>query len=114
MSKKPRPICPKCGERARRTKTQYGLRHDCKPCGLWSWGNHPLVDRATHEARKAAHAAFDPIWQSGLVQRPVAYKALADTLGLPVAETHMKLMDAQTARRVPDAALRIRREFDNG
>ncbi len=106
MARKPRPICPKCGERAERSMTRYGLRHDC--CGLWSWGNHPLADRATHEARKAAHAAFDPIWQKGKLPRSEAYGRLAAMLNIPGEECHMKLMDAATAARVPDIARQIR------
>ena len=105
MSKKPRPICPVCGNRAARSQTRYGTRHDC--CGLWSWGNHPLADRDTHEARKAAHAAFDPIWQKGILSRGVAYAKLQKALGLSEPECHMKVMNAATAKRVPEAARQI-------
>jgi hypothetical protein len=59
-----------------------------------------LVDAETHEARKAAHAAFDALWKSGRVKRGQAYKMLAEEIGLSRADCHMKIMDATTARRV--------------
>lgn len=46
----PAPICPSCGQPAKERMTRYGVRHDC--CGLWSWGGKPLVDAATHAARR--------------------------------------------------------------
>lgn len=97
--------CPTCGGVPARTETRYGLRLDC--CGLWAWGEHPLADRETHEARKAAHAAFDPLWKSGLLKRGYAYKLLAEAMGMTRDECHMKLMTAEQAQRVPAIAARI-------
>ena len=65
------------------------------------------MDRDTHEARKAAHAAFDPIWKRGKMRRGDAYQFLADKLGLSMTDCHMKLMDAATAQRVPGIAQEI-------
>lgn len=90
--------------------TRYGTRNSC--CGLWSWGGAPLVDRDTHEARKAAHAAFDTIWKDGLMSRSGAYRALQRKLGLTADQCHMKLMSAEMARKVPQAAWDIRQEND--
>ena len=101
--------CPKCGEEPVCTDTKFGLRLDC--CGLWAWGNHPLVDRETHEARKAAHAAFDPIWRSGMTGRGHAYKLLAEAMGLSKDDCHMKRMTAQQAQRVPAIAEKIRQQL---
>jgi hypothetical protein len=70
------------------------------------------VDRETHEARKAAHAAFDTLWKSGLMSRGAAYRALQGKLGLTADECHMKIMDAATASRVPQAAKEIQQEND--
>jgi hypothetical protein len=97
--------CPSCGGEPRRQTTRFGVRHSC--CGLWSWGSKPLVDRETHEARQAAHAAFDRLWQSGRVRRARAYRLLQNELGLSPDDCHMALMDAETARRVPEAVKRI-------
>ncbi len=76
-------------------------------CGLWSWDRHPLADAATHEARKAAHAAFDELWKSGAMPRGKAYALLRKELGISKDECHIKLMDENTARRVPEAVVAI-------
>jgi hypothetical protein len=99
-------LCPKCGLKPVTTMTRFGPRLD--HCGLWAWGYHPLADRETHEARKAAHAAFDPIWKSGMAGRGHAYKLLAEAMGLSRDDCHMKLMTAEQARRVPEIADQIR------
>lgn len=91
------------------TETRFGTRLDC--CGLWAWGNHPLADQETHEARKAAHAAFDPIWHFGMASRGHAYQLLAEAMGLSREQCHMKLMTAEQARRVPAIAAEIRRRI---
>lgn len=110
MSKKPTvPICPKCGAQAIRQTTRYGDRYAC--CGLWAWGKHPLADAATHAARNAAHAAFDPLWKTGIMNRSFAYAKLAEGLGIDARDCHMKLMGAEMARRVPAIAQRLRAEM---
>lgn len=98
--------CPVCGGVPAVTHTQYGWRRDC--CGLWGWGKTaPIVDAETHAARQYAHRVFDSLWQSGLVGRSRAYALLAQELGLTPDECHMKLMDKETAQRVPAAAHEI-------
>jgi hypothetical protein len=98
--------CPVCGGRPKERHTPYGVKREC--CGLWAWGKHaPLVDAETHQARQYAHKVFDSLWQSGLVDRTRAYALLAQELGIDPADCHMKLMDKQTAWRVPSAAHRI-------
>lgn len=99
------PICPKCGNTAKETKTRYGIRSDC--CRLWSWDRHPLVSAETHAARNRAHASFDALWKTGLIPRGKAYAILARHLGHPA---HMKEMDAEEAGRVPSIALIMREE----
>ena len=97
--------CPKCNKPPARTETKFGTRYDC--CGLWAWGDYPLVDADTHEARKFAHRVFDQLWVSGAYTRSEAYTALADELGLSPDECHMKLMNAETAQRVPYIAFKL-------
>lgn len=94
--------CPNCGAVPTVTQTRYGLRRSC--CGLWAWGDSPLADAETHDARRAAHEAFDPLWQSGRMTRSAAYAFLAGRLGLEPDACHMKQMDAPTARRVVEIA----------
>lgn len=104
------PACPKCGRDPKQKHTSFGWRRDC--CGLWGWGKDaPLVDAETHQARAYAHKVFDSLWQSGLVGRSRAYALLAAELGITPAECHMKLMDKETAWRVPEAAHRIGRKL---
>ena len=98
-------VCPECGGQAVKTETRFGVRHDC--CGLWSWGGAPLVDKATHEARKDAHSEIDQIWKAGKLSRSEVYRRLAIILQLPKEKCHMKQMDASTAVKAKDAASRI-------
>lgn len=100
-------LCPKCQRFTQGRETRFGVRHD--HCGLWSWGGAPLVDKATHDARRAAHAAFDPLWKtlSGLT-RNRAYKLLAAEMNMTMNKCHIKIMDAETAQKVPAAVERIR------
>ena len=99
-------MCPKCGGRPFRAQTRYGLRISC--CGMWAWGEHPMADAETHEARKKAHAAFDPIWRDKLMSRGRAYKLLAEEMGMTRDQCHMKLMTADQASLVPDIAAKIK------
>lgn len=107
---KPHLLCPLCGRVPAVKQTKYGRRRSC--CGLWAWGDHPLVDAQTHAARKRAHDVFDPLWKSRRTRRAHAYQLLAADLGLKVADCHMKLMDAETASRVPAAVERIKQHLD--
>lgn len=97
--------CPKCGKPAVCQETRYGPRNEC--CGLWSWGNAPLVSADTHEARKKAHLAFDALWKKYGMPRSYAYARLAEKLHLSPEGCHMKLMDRETAGKVPLASLLI-------
>lgn len=100
--------CPKCGGKPAQHATKYGVRSNC--CGLWSWNGAPLVDAATHEARRVAHAAFDQLWKTGFMQRGMAYAMLAHRMGVTKEDCHMKLMNEATALRVPVIVARIRAE----
>jgi hypothetical protein len=79
----------------------------CVPCGAHV-GCHagtaaPLGRMANKElraARVAAHAAFDPFWQSGVMTRRAAYGWLATRLELPFAKTHIGYFDLDLCRRV--------------
>jgi len=64
-----------------------------------------LADHRLRSARRAAHAAFDPLWRGGPMTRAAAYRALADSLGLPRGDCHIGGMDeAQCAAAVEFAA----------
>ena len=99
-------MCPICGQPATRTVTKWGDRNDC--CGLWSWGDKQLVDAATHDARKAAHAAFDPLWRGGRMSRSEAYRELRRVMRISEKSCHMASMSKEVAVLVPGAVEKIR------
>lgn len=94
--------CPKCGGTPVTTVTRYGDRHDC--CGLWSWQGKPLVDAETHEARKKAHEAFDPLWKSKLMSRSKAYKLLREDMGLSREDCHISFFDKVQCEKAIDVS----------
>lgn len=97
-SKTKRPVCPTCSKPAGAALTKFGIRHSC--CGLWSWDSKPLVSAATHAARKAAHVAFDKLWQRHGLSRGAAYAALATEMKLAPADCHIALMTKEQCERV--------------
>lgn len=66
------------------------------------------ADKPTRQAREAAHAAFDPLWQrkierdgcSKIKARNAGYKWLAGQLGIDRKDCHIGMMNAEMARRV--------------
>lgn len=91
-------LCPKCGSVPIVTETKHGARADC--CGMRSWRGAPLVSTETMNARQAAHKALKPWYDQGGNVRSAAYVRLAEEMGLSGDMCHIKLMDAETARRV--------------
>lgn len=78
----------------------WPFAYACCACGA-RVGCHPgtdiplgtLADKATMQARRAAHAAFDPLWQNkGAGARKRAYQALSKAMGKHAA--HISWMDA--------------------
>lgn len=61
-----------------------------------------LADAPTREARKKAHAAFDPLWRwfrkDDAVRRNERYAWLAKKLG--VAEAHIGEADVETCQKI--------------
>lgn len=51
----------------------------------------------------AAHAAFDPIWQSGEKKRKAAYAWLSDATGIPKNDCHIGMMDVADCLKVVNA-----------
>ncbi len=65
-----------------------------------------MVNAAGREAKKKAHAAFDPLWKSGRMKRGDAYQALADFLGIPKARVHIGYFNPDECARVVEFANR--------
>jgi hypothetical protein len=105
-----RPICPYCRKPSKRVsgKEVYPHRPDlggkrfylCSPCGAWV-GCHErtgepfgrLANAALRRAKQRAHAAFDPIWENGPMDRGEAYAWLASELGIAPEDCHIGLFD---------------------
>jgi hypothetical protein len=93
----------------------FGMMYLCRPCdayvGVHKGTDRPfgtLANRATREARKKAHATFDPIWKNRLLKRKEAYALLADKLG--VEEIHIGESDVDTCEKIITASRKIWRE----
>lgn len=124
------PSCLECGQPAQLVQSQriYPRRPDLwnRPmwlcaCGAYT-GCHAGTEKpkgrpaakATRDARMAAHAAFDPLWQakqrrdgcSKKQARGAGYKWLGAQLGLDPKDCHIGMMDGPTARRVVEACRR--------
>ncbi len=86
----------------------YGKIYLCRNCmayvGVHKGTDVPLGRLANAELRywkKAAHAAFDPLWKRGPFRyhRDVAYGWLARKMGLPFEQTHIGLFDVSQCKK---------------
>ena len=106
-------ICPYCGSQAEYVdskiiyKRSYGMIYHCRECdayvGVHKGTDNPLGRLANKELRhwkRAAHDAFDPIWQSGRMKRRDAYQWLAEQMGLSPEETHIGMFDVRECKKV--------------
>lgn len=118
------PLCCECGLEAALVQSQriYPHRPDLwnRPmwlcscgayCGCHKGTEQPLgrpAGKATRDARQAAHAAFDPLWQAKMRRdniskgkaRAAGYIWLADQLDLDPEDCHIGAMTEAYARRV--------------
>lgn len=108
--------CPYCGKLAEYVDsaevyhgTSYGMIYLCRPCkayvGVHRGTDQPLgrlADADLRRWKRAAHAAFDPLWQRGPFQhrRQAAYHWLAQQMGLPVEQTHIGMFDIDHCKTV--------------
>lgn len=110
-------VCDYCGNKAARVTGReiyphrpdlYGKRfYQCSPCGAYvgchPGGDKPLGRLANAELRAAkvrAHAAFDPIWKSGGMNRSKAYAWLAKELGIKPGDCHIGMFTTDMCARV--------------
>lgn len=118
--------CPHCADSGNvvltRNDAKYGREY-----GDWSWcyfcteckayvGCHEfthiplgtLATQPTLDARKAAHAAFDPIWKERDISRRQAYSWLAIELGIDREDCHISWFDKETCEQV----VKLARNYD--
>jgi hypothetical protein len=100
----------------------YGPTYVCVPCGAWV-GCHEgttnalggLANAELREAKIAAHAAFDPLWQAKIRRdecskakaRKAGYKWLSEQLGIPFERTHIGYMSLEECRKVVEVCKAI-------
>jgi hypothetical protein len=111
------PICPYCDKTSalvngtviypHRPDLSHKMFYQCVPCkayvGCHDGTTNPkgrLADAALRAAKIRAHAAFDPLWQGGLMKRNSAYGWLARKLGIPRDACHIGMFDVATCERV--------------
>lgn len=112
-------VCDYCGNEARMVGGLeiYPHRRDlailkfylCDPCDAYV-GTHRntnppqplgrLANAELRKAKKAAHAAFDPLWRSGRMNRHQAYKHLAQLMELPPKDAHIGMFTIEQCHRV--------------
>lgn len=123
------PTCPYCGNPAVLVHGTVVYPHrpdlkakqfwNCAPCGAYV-GCHPgttkplgrLADRELRNWKRNAHTYFDPIWQTGKLERTKAYGWLAKELGMPQHKCHIGMFDVETCRRVVAACRRFTEELE--
>ena len=114
-----KPRCPYCGEEAvlKDSKVIYRRSYGM----AWICWNYPqcdayvgchkgtdkplgrLANKELREAKKAAHAAFDPLWLKAKDRRGERHKAyawLAESLGIERDDCHIGMFDVETCKRV--------------
>ena len=54
-----------------------------------------MANRELREARKKAHAAFDPRWKHTKLTRKGAYQLMADLLKIPLGQAHISHLNLE-------------------
>lgn len=89
---------------------KYVVMHGKK---IYSDGTMPLgvlANAELRQAKKMAHASFDPVWKEGGMTRKQAYAWLSAQLGIEPDDCHMGMMSVETCNRVVDLCVRYQRE----
>lgn len=106
-------VCPYCNKNTRLCDSSviygksYGKIYLCVSCrayvGVHKGTDHALGRLANSELRywkKAAHAAFDPIWKRGIIKRKDAYTWLATELRIDASRCHIGMFDVTECKQV--------------
>lgn len=102
----------------------YGPLWACLRCEAWV-GVHPgttrplgrLANYELRQAKQAAHAAFDPLWERKKVResisrnkaRKAGYQWLSDQLGIPVNKTHIGYFNTSQCAKVVEVCSKYNR-----
>ncbi len=115
-------ICPYCGKQAELVDSiriyiikSYGRAYLCEPC--WAYvGCHKgttkplgkLADAELRGERIKVHKAFDGYWRGQEMSRSLAYRWLAEQLGISMKKCHVGMFDLGMC----ELALEALREYD--
>jgi hypothetical protein len=109
---RPTVQCPKCGRMAVESTTKYGIRSSC--CDLWSWDRDPLVDKATHEARKELGVLLRDLNRSmGSTALLAQIKKRTRRIGL-IEATNPRAMNEVSCRKVISACQDVLMDIISG
>lgn len=107
--------CPYCQQLAKFVDSKviyrksYGMIYICFPCdarvGIERGTDKPLgtlANKELREARKRAHAAFDPLWKKKgrKKSRGKMYRLLADAMNIQVQRSHIAMFDVIQCQQV--------------
>jgi len=106
-------VCPYCSGKAVLTSSaevyggrDYGPIYLCRPChayvGCHKGTNRPLgrlADAELRDWKKRAHAAFDPLWKQGYMERRGAYAWLGGALEKKKEDCHIGMFDVDTCKK---------------
>lgn len=112
--------CPYCQSKTQYVDSvvvygrSYGMIYLCDQCKAWV-GVHKGTNKALgrianselREWKKEAHSAFDPIWRSGNMSRPDAYKWLSETIGTDREYTHIGMFDVEECTKTIEACAKL-------
>ncbi|WP_309720318.1 zinc-finger-containing protein [Armatimonas sp.] len=125
----PELVCPYCGSTAKLTDgtpvyktTRYGQVYICgnyPECDAYV-GVHPnsdlpkgtLANPELREWRKAAHAKFDPLWQSKRITRKKGYMILAEHLEIAREDAHIGHFDIEQCKKLLSLMNKIEADVD--
>lgn len=106
--------CPYCGQQARCITSEqfYGRDfgsniYECRSCDAYvtTHGRSlvpkgTLANAETREWRKKAHAAFDPIWKTGRMQRRAAYSWMQNVMEMTPEQAHIGMFDVESCKKL--------------
>ncbi len=108
-------ICPYCNKATVYASSKevyggrdYGMIYLCRPCNAYV-GVHKseptvalgrLANAELRECKKKAHAAFDPIWKNGHMDRTAAYAWLSEKLSIERDLCHIGMFDVAECKKL--------------
>lgn len=104
-------VCPECGAPMNLKPSRFGLFYGCSKWAETKCpGGHgahrdgtPLgvpANKATKEARQAAHHVFDHLWKTNRMSRGAAYRWMQKVMGMTSDEAHIGRFSQAECKRL--------------